>query len=77
MHLIGHSFGGLTVRLLLHYLEKGFFHGHHDTSPDWVRKGGGGIWGVWNALKKKRQIHPPPHVHDVLNNINTNIIIKS
>lgn len=36
MHLIGHSFGGLTIRLLLHYLEKQAFPGH-DTSPDWVR----------------------------------------
>ncbi len=36
IHLIGHSFGGMTVRLLMHYLEKKAFVGY-DTSPDWVR----------------------------------------
>lgn len=35
VHLVGHSFGGVTVRLLLHYLANGLFEGH-DTSADWV-----------------------------------------
>ena len=37
VHLVGHSFGGMTVRLLLHYLEKKAFLGYEDTSPEWVR----------------------------------------
>ena len=36
IHLIGHSFGGMTIRLLLHYLEKQAFLGFQ-TSPEWVK----------------------------------------
>eukprot|EP00283_Hemiselmis_rufescens_P014820 CAMPEP_0173456758 /NCGR_PEP_ID=MMETSP1357-20121228/56524_1 /TAXON_ID=77926 /ORGANISM="Hemiselmis rufescens, Strain PCC563" /LENGTH=343 /DNA_ID=CAMNT_0014424005 /DNA_START=149 /DNA_END=1176 /DNA_ORIENTATION=+ len=35
VHLVGHSLGGTTARMLQHLLSTGHFEGH-DTSADWV-----------------------------------------
>ena len=35
IHLVGHSYGGNTARVLQQYLEEGIFPGHR-TSASWV-----------------------------------------
>ena len=37
VHLVGHSFGGLTLRVLQQYLQERRFHGGHKTSARWIR----------------------------------------
>lgn len=65
MHLLGHSFGGVTVRLLLHYLSHSLFPGHA-TSASWVlsvtslnapHNGTRLVYGLGADL------HAPPLVH--------------
>ena len=36
IHIVGHSLGGATIRLLQHLLHIRAFPGHADTSADWI-----------------------------------------